>query len=287
ISGHYQKDGMVHPCYWKNGVLVDLDCDRTAYTSDVFILGDDVYVAGHHLQSDDITIPCFWKNGIKTDLEVPGTMSGYTKSVAADGQNSFITGFLISSGNEENQINACYWKNGELVQLNTSPYKFSIASEIILSGDATYFAGRLDDTEKECLCVWKNDSRIDYLTIPNKTSGTMFFFTWENADYGNFSYEVGVVRHKIGINSMGVYDGDIYITAEQDGNACYWMNENMTVLTEDCEDVSPDYLLVVDQNILIVGNCDKTICVWENGNKREITKLNENERPSYYGLLRK
>ena len=284
ISGYYQKDGKIQPCYWKNGTHCALEINGTAYTSDIFVSGKDVYVAGHHKVTNE-TIPCCWKNGVKSDLEILDNASGFTKSITGNGKDFYIAGFLISARDKESKIDACYWKNGKLIQLNSSPYKYSIASQICVDKENVYIAGRLDDTEKECLCLWKDNTRNDYSIIPNKYSGR-FLYTWEGADYYSFSREEGLIKHKFGISSMSFIDGGVYIVGKRDDKACYWINGKMTQVTEDGEDYSLGGITIIDQNILIAGTSEKSICVWENGAKREIVKLNKNEGAYNYGFMK-
>ena len=285
ISGHYHNDVGIQPCYWKNGNLVNLKINGTAYTSDIFVSGNSVYVAGHHIVSDE-TLPCYWKNGVKKDLEVLQKGFGYTKSITGNGKDSYIAGFLTSVKDGKNRIDACYWKNDKLVQLNSSPFKYSVASEIAVDKEEIYIAGRLDDTEKECLCIWKDTTRIDYSTVPNKYSDGQFFFSYEGADYNSFTYDKGITHHKIYLNSMGIFNGDLYIVGKQDNRACYWINGKITELDKDGEDIFPGGITVIDQNILIVGRYERSICIWENGVKKDIVKLNKNESPSQYGFMK-
>ena len=81
ISGRYDTASSTDPtiatgwipCYWKNGVRVDMPVPSTdgdyAYTSGIFVKNNDVFVAGGY---DSATsrkqIACYWKNGTKTDL---------------------------------------------------------------------------------------------------------------------------------------------------------------------------------------------------------------------------
>ena len=287
ISGHYHKDRKIQSCYWKNGDLFDLEIDGTAYTSDVFVLGKDVYVSGHRKVTDQKIIPCYWKNGVATELEVLENGSGYTKSITADETALYVAGFLQSVKDEETGITACYWTNDKVTQLDSSPYKYSIASVMYVNKGELCIAGRLDDTKKECLCLWKGATRIDYLTVPNEYSeeGGSFFLTWEKADYNRFSDD-GFIRHQITIHSMDLGDGGIYIVGEQNGRACYWMNGDMTELEKDGKEFSPRGLAVIDRNIVIVGKCEKSICVWEDGVRRIVVELKENERPSQYGFMK-
>ncbi|MFH1195450.1 MAG: hypothetical protein V1720_07035 [bacterium] len=288
ISGIYSNKSGVQPCYWKNGTSVDLDVGYSAYTSGILVLGNDVYVTGHYVM-DKRTIPCYWKNGKRTDLEVQGKNSGFTKSITGNGKDFYIAGFMNSPEGEENRIEACYWKNAKLIRLDATPYKYSIAVDIKSDKNGIYIAGRLDDTEKETLCVWKENMRSDYVTIPNKYNEKegAFLMAWESADYNYFTYEKGITYHKIEINSMDIFDGNVYLVGKQDSNPCYWINDKMTNINSEGENIYPITIKIINDNILIAGKTKNSICVWENGVQKKIVGLSNYEHPKNCMFIKK
>ncbi|MEI6092727.1 MAG: hypothetical protein WCQ47_03485 [bacterium] len=74
VSGQYYASNGWVPCYWKNGVRVDLAISSTTdgdypYTSGIFVKNGDVYVSGGYMSvTSRKKIACYWKNGVKTDL---------------------------------------------------------------------------------------------------------------------------------------------------------------------------------------------------------------------------
>ncbi|MBL4939027.1 MAG: hypothetical protein JKY16_01865 [Lutibacter sp.] len=287
ISGHFLKNNRSQPCYWKNGNLIELENNGEAYTNDIFVLGVDVYVIGNQKLTTKGSIPCYWKNGVKKDLDVPEKMSGYVKAISGFGKDFYIVGFLTSASEViENKFEACYWKNGKLTHLNPSPYTYSIASKVNIDKGIIYIAGRLDDTKNECLSIWQDFTRMDYLTTPNRYLGKSFIITWESADYIAFSYEKGLARHKISINSMRVLNGNIYVVGKQHKTACYWLNGDIIELSEIDKNINLIDITIIDKKLIIAGTYEKSICIWENGVKREIVKLYNNEVATKFGFMK-
>lgn len=67
LINKYQSNSTKHTaCYWKNGVLHELE--DNAQASGIYIDGEDIYVTG---STGDVPVnykPCYWKNGIRVDL---------------------------------------------------------------------------------------------------------------------------------------------------------------------------------------------------------------------------
>ena len=53
-------------CYWKNQERIDLEDNAQAY--DIYIDGNDIYVAGSVGDVPARYKPCYWKNGVRVDL---------------------------------------------------------------------------------------------------------------------------------------------------------------------------------------------------------------------------
>lgn len=66
INKHQSNSTGHTACYWKNGVLHELE--DNAQASGIFINGEDVYVTG---STGDVPVnykPCYWKNGVRVNL---------------------------------------------------------------------------------------------------------------------------------------------------------------------------------------------------------------------------
>jgi hypothetical protein len=66
ISKSNSNSGFFTACFWKNGVLTELQDNAQAYG--IFLDGNDVYVTG---SVGDVPVnyrPCYWENGVRVDL---------------------------------------------------------------------------------------------------------------------------------------------------------------------------------------------------------------------------
>ncbi|MFC2102950.1 hypothetical protein ACFLSS_00810 [Bacteroidota bacterium] len=289
VLGIYQKDSKTRPCYWKNGNLVDLQAPAgNTYASDIFVSGKDIFVSGHS-KTYELTLPCYWKNGEKMTLEVDSNTSYYTKSIFVKDENVYIAGFNDNVADNKFQIRACYWMNGKKIELESDPNLFSVATDIFVSENEVYIAGRLDDANSETLCYWKDGNRIELSNIQNKyrIKGGQFLVSWENAEYHHFTYEDGLTKHKIGINSMYVSNGNVYIIGKFDKSASYWVNKEMKEIEMDGNVATARHITVIDTNVLIVGRSNNYICLWENEVKSEIFKIKDDESPNYFWVEKK
>ena len=86
---------------------------------------------------------------------------------------------------------------------------------------------------------------------------------------------------------MKKINDDIYLVGKQNNISCYWLNGEITELSEQGENSLPNGIAVIDQNILISGTSEGFICAWENGVKKKIVKLEKNEHSSKYGFMKK
>lgn len=105
--------------YWKNGTAITLEGDASSnlYTTSIYVLNDDVYVAGYEIKSNGTNIPKYWKNGIAVNL------SDGTKSTQPTATSVFVyNDDVYISGNE--MVNSKdyirYWKSSSYSDLGTS-----------------------------------------------------------------------------------------------------------------------------------------------------------------------
>lgn len=66
INKHNSNSTAHTACYWKNGVLHELEDGAQAYG--IFIDGNDIYISGAVGNVPASYRPCYWKNGVRVDL---------------------------------------------------------------------------------------------------------------------------------------------------------------------------------------------------------------------------
>ena len=73
IAGHC-RDGknLMVPCYWKNGMRLDLKVPKGTHgwARSIALDGVDIYVSGYFQNASDVIVPCYWKNGVLHALPV-------------------------------------------------------------------------------------------------------------------------------------------------------------------------------------------------------------------------
>ncbi len=269
-TGEFEKDTA---CYWKNNIQIDL-LPAGARTSAIYVLGNNVFVAGHYKKGNSTTA-CYWKNGIKTDLS---TDEGYTSSIFAKENDVFIAGHYPKG----DIARGCYWKNGVKVDLSNDSTESTFTRSIYVSGEDVFVAGFYRSTSNDKLviraCYWKNGIR----TICGDSSD---------------AYSIAT---SITVDGNNVYIAGEALTRKDEEIGCYWINgknkTNVIVLPSPLakkrvriftiyEQARPIFLderynliqsmvligsiAVQDSTVYIAGECNikgKTVaCFWKNG----------------------
>jgi len=120
-----------YPLYWKNGVTQALDDEQTyhgSYVSDMFVSGDDVYVAGAYSGF----YPALWVNG---ERQVLGRGTGINPAA----WTVFVSGGDIYAGGADGLGSAPLWKNGEMMGISSGkPHRYKWISSIFAAGEDVY-----------------------------------------------------------------------------------------------------------------------------------------------------
>jgi len=218
-------------CYWKNGKRTDFWTNGPKTGSQAYaiaVVGSDVYVAGQSNAYSDF-YASYWKNGTRTRLHFPDSgrsspIDSRANAIAVAGSDVFVTGRYEAGGYNDTgtyiyKFRACYWKNGEkidLLPLGDYDHFYGEAGAITVAGSDVYILGvgeynNYDDPDSYnyIACYWKNGERID---LP-----------FSGSDYG--------------YSAITVAGSDVYLAGSfRDGNdpiACYWKNGEMTKLAAE------------------------------------------------------
>ena len=168
IAGYYQVKGDLfsispvinRPCYWKNGVIIDLPISGSASSAEaIAVAGSDVYIAGW-----DNHKACYWKNGELIDLHPAdlGTKKSYFEDLTVDELIEKIDD--MSLGEFFGFLNALSWLSNDqdMSHNRTSSY----ANAIVVMGDDVYVSGGFEGIA----CYWKNGEMTD-LSIEDSPRG--------------------------------------------------------------------------------------------------------------------
>lgn len=198
--------------YWKNGTAVTLtDGSRDAVANAVFVVGNDVYVAGYQDKAGSIlNIATYWKNGVAYSLSITGTGGTFdaAKSIFVSGSDVYAAGIeRATTGNDV----AKYWKNGTPVNL-TDGTKDANAECVFVNGNDVYVSGSENKTGISSSAgiakYWKNGVAV------NLTDGSTDANAAAIVVIGNDVYVAGTVNDATGY-----------------AKAVYWKNGNIVSLS--------------------------------------------------------
>jgi hypothetical protein len=136
------------------------------------------------------------------------------------------------AGSKNNQ--ACYWKNGQIVMLDSGGITKTSAYKLIVSnGDVYIFGGgyNLQSANEPKSLFWKNGV-LSNLNIQFNSSF-------------------------LSINDFDVVGNDVYISGFSSNNQTngyvfgYWKNGNRIILNDNTIDHNPSYIKVVNNNVYI------------------------------------
>lgn len=215
------------PVYWKNGEMTTLTDETAIYgTSGIYVQGNDVWVSSTKIQvpSGGVNLAGYWKNGIWNQLG-SGIIDSHASGIELEGAdvyvggyenykgcywlngvrndfttpNSNIYGMQFYEGDKyfvgiySNSIfNACYWKNGTLVDLSDHTNS-SVATCIFVENENVYVGGReLIGSSFYSAVFWKNgvktvitdgtfDAYVDDIAAVN--SDVFLVYTESNTPY--------------------------------------------------------------------------------------------------------
>lgn len=161
---------------------------------------EDVYPCGFAslpLTPPDYSSPQFaqyWKNG---QLMFRESEASYASSITVHDNNVYMAGAIYNSMTTSI---ACYWKNGQRVDL-TDGNSSAIVSSIYVTDKAVFVAG----VNNNQAVYWKNGEMIQL------TNGTI----------------------PSGANSIFVKGNDVYVAGAEQGFPAYWKNESRQSIEND------------------------------------------------------
>jgi len=162
----------------------------TAYTfgpSAIALLGEDLYTAGASIGPDTYQHAQCWKN---EKLIFRESLTSYATSIFVHQNDIYMAGFLYDY--EFFPDIACYWKNGQRVNLTDGSVR-SVAKSMFVSNTHVYVSGMIGDQA----VYWKD--------------GVAIYLTKE----GLYSMA----------NSIFVQGSDVHVAGFEHGHPAYWKND--------------------------------------------------------------
>ncbi|MBW8245275.1 hypothetical protein K1F50_20935, partial [Muricauda oceani] len=206
---------------WKNGeVLYELSdgISSNSYANDIFVDGDDVYVAGWEKSLNQISTVTakVWKNGVPTTLSAP-----------AKAESIFVSdGTVYVAGTTDNGTKGAIWKNGVLELLPTENEEVTINS-IFIEDNKVYVVGSdyIDDGLRAKQWV---DGEVTYLSQTESEAKSVFvsdgtvYVVGSEGNYPNHKATVWVNGDKVS-GAAPSYATDIFVENE-DIYTSLWFN---------------------------------------------------------------
>jgi hypothetical protein len=280
IAGNVYKGNSSFPCYWQNGIRIDLG-DIEGCGNSIFRSGNDIYVAGYQSPKGSELLPVIWKNGVAIELDrrwiTRNADAGSANSVVVVDGDVYVagyTGFSISdwSGNGV----SCYWKNGvrtdlgpldEIEKLATQTNAYSV----FVSGGDVYVAGSTyikHGGDYHFPCYWKNGTKIE-LPCQIEARQTVEGRALSVFVSGNDVYLAGLIETRTGHPEDRI-----------EWFPCIWKNDIMSVLSS----VTPSYyniassIIVSGDVVHITGTTNGSPygypCHWKNGVRADLSTQN-------------
>lgn len=215
---------------WKNGAKNALT-DRRSEARDIFINGNDVYIAGNII--DTRTRVGYWKNGefvVLGYFPTPYRDIAYCTGIAVDGNDVHAIGHY--------QYYTLYWKNGKRDTLAKSLTPQPTAIKVA-NGDV-YITGSIDSKP----VYWKNgepivvaeQGHVADIVIENNNihlavnEGNSVYY-WKNG--------VSTYVGEGDASKLAIHGNDVYITGNVHGSnsttGVYWKNGEKYRLTPDTD----------------------------------------------------
>lgn len=222
--------------YWKNDTPVYLTVGTDivwAWARSVYVVGNDVFVAGEEMHRGENSRAVYWKNGQKVHL-TDGTNSGHAFSIFVAGNDVYVAGYETNG----NIPVAKYWKNGVSVSLTAgTSYNNGNAYSIYVTGNDVYVAGAMsnDFMGSNVVTYWKNGIAIP-LSDSTNASGYANSITVK----GNDVYVAGTEKPGVGVSGVPV--------------AKYWKNGLAVSLTDGSQFASAWSIYVVGSDVYVAGH---------------------------------
>ncbi|MEM9687405.1 MAG: hypothetical protein AAF934_10870, partial [Bacteroidota bacterium] len=273
------------PCYWKNGVRVDLDVlelSQSGKAQDIQVVGDYIFIAGFTTNANFTTTPCYWINDTLAELSVIAPdKDGEAKALHIAENNIYIAGY---TQNESDVQVPCYWRNELRLDLPfINPTKGGVAEDIYVVGTDIYVAGyTLDDSDLPVPCYWINGNRVDLSLFSGSDTG---------------------ITQAIAVKDKTVYtvgDSDIFleedgvIIADTDFFPFYWINSSPDILpvleSNSTEPEGSAYAIDITENALYISGYSRDSngvavpCYWENGIRIDLPVLSLEHDGKAYGI---
>ncbi|GMO49231.1 MAG: hypothetical protein Pg6C_11870 [Treponemataceae bacterium] len=159
VAVHENIDSGVKIGFWKNNQYTALTTgNNQAHLGGIAVSGNDVHVVFSERNRANRNENYYWKNGQKSPFASPDV---FLTDIVVSGNDVYVAGSETIGSNQWRSIHkACYWKNGQRVDLTNGRDYNAGASAIAVSGNDVYVAGYdnigVGRNNTTIYCYWKN-----------------------------------------------------------------------------------------------------------------------------------
>ncbi|MDR1356262.1 MAG: T9SS type A sorting domain-containing protein [Tannerellaceae bacterium] len=236
VLGYYYKTGSNSRryIYWKNNALTEVQAGE--YPRDMYVSGNDFYLAGSRDAGKKYDVATVWKNGAPTDL-TDGNADAYASSIHISGNDVYILGGVRF---EQPRRIIRMWKNGAPTDITDGVNDADLAPQgIYVEGSDVYVSGY--DSGYGNARYWKNGAATklsdvtwdhDIITSIRAKNGNAYVAGYYqdvvSGKYVSKLWTNGVAEVNTGdvkYESLAVAGNDIYISGWRRGiGATLWKN---------------------------------------------------------------
>ena len=272
---------------WKNSAAAILsDVTKNSLANGLFVVGNDVYVAGVEDAASLSSTARLWKNGSVLYTLSNGTTTAEANDVAVSGSDVYVTGSVAGV--------AKVWKNGI-----ASTLQGSVGKAITIVGNDVYVAGKANNEGM----VWKNNVPL-FSTGGQYAQFNAIFVSGSDVYaagtlYTGSEYVATVWKNGVGTTLFNAYldrsaayglfvsGTDVYVAGEEgitNTTAKIWKNGVGTNLTNGAAFAKAVDVVVKNNDVYVLGRSSTStaliIVLWKNGLPVNITNSSPDAHPT-------
>lgn len=259
------NNGKLLAIVWKNGVATSLtDGTKNASASDIFVVGEKVYVVGSEDNNSGEAVAKIWINGVPENLT---DEPSFANKVIVSGSYVYVLGHVFENGSYVEKI----WKNGVVSEIQGLITNFAVNNEDV------YTVGFDNQRAK----VWKNG------VSSNLTNGMFYSVANDIEIKDNDVYIVGeediesisvakLWKNGVGSNlsdvklhstakEISIVGNDIYVSGTQNNPAytsIIWKNGKEIWSKEN---IQTKGLKVIGKDFYMLSNAEDKAKILKNG----------------------
>jgi hypothetical protein len=150
VYGNNNMGDFIYSAYGKESKLIRKNSTYPIELRSIFVVNEDVYIAGNEANDNQVLTAEYWKNGVETILG-NGNYQSLAQSIFVSGNDVYAVGYEYNSDSKKI---ARLWKNGIGTNLTEN---LSDANLVFVAENDVYVAGRENGISR----LWKNGIAVE------------------------------------------------------------------------------------------------------------------------------